>query len=289
MSGNAEEWTLERAPGVNPMRGGSANDTAGGIACTYNFTVASDTIQLPTVGFRCCADTAPWCTNGQLDQDEEGVDCGGSCLACACTMNSQCASNLCLAGRCRPTCNEFGTNAFGYRGCQHVTTVSPCDDISATGTAVALTDDSNSGSLAIGFTFDFFGTSYTNVRIQSNGALTFDTSGTSTIQAGNSCLPKGTAPDELIAALWDDLDPTLGGGQVFRQLLGTAPNRRFVVLYEGSNHISVCYPDPVYGNATYDYGLTATTGIQHSTMGPLQFSCNTASIAQGLVLDYLHP
>ena len=59
LSGNVKEWTLERSAAVNPMRGGSYNNTANGIACGFNFVVADDAFQFANVGFRCCRDTAP--------------------------------------------------------------------------------------------------------------------------------------------------------------------------------------------------------------------------------------
>ncbi len=59
MSGNVKEWTQERSPGVNPLRGGSFNNTAIGISCDLDFTVADDTFQFQNVGFRCCRSTAP--------------------------------------------------------------------------------------------------------------------------------------------------------------------------------------------------------------------------------------
>ena len=54
MSGNVREWAQARAAGVNPLRGGSTLDTAGGIACTFSFSVASDVFQENILGFRCC-------------------------------------------------------------------------------------------------------------------------------------------------------------------------------------------------------------------------------------------
>lgn len=44
-----------------------------------------------------------YCFNGSLDGDETGVDCGGSCGACAggsCTTGGQCASGICSGGQC---------------------------------------------------------------------------------------------------------------------------------------------------------------------------------------------
>ncbi|MCZ7680055.1 MAG: MopE-related protein [Sandaracinaceae bacterium] len=59
LSGNAEEWTQARSSGVNPVRGGSYNDTSGGMRCDFDFVVANDTFRVPNVGFRCCRSTAP--------------------------------------------------------------------------------------------------------------------------------------------------------------------------------------------------------------------------------------
>jgi hypothetical protein len=59
MSGNVQEWTRARAANVNPMRGGNYLDPQGGATCQFNFEVATNTIALPTVGFRCCRTTAP--------------------------------------------------------------------------------------------------------------------------------------------------------------------------------------------------------------------------------------
>jgi len=54
MSGNVKEWTTAHQPGQNPIRGGSSSDTAVGIDCPLNFTLADDTFFFTNVGFRCC-------------------------------------------------------------------------------------------------------------------------------------------------------------------------------------------------------------------------------------------
>jgi len=59
LSGNAKEWTEARSPGVNPLRGGSYNNTAQGISCAFDFAVGDDAFLFENVGFRCCRDTAP--------------------------------------------------------------------------------------------------------------------------------------------------------------------------------------------------------------------------------------
>jgi len=54
MSGNVKEWTLARAAGQNPLRGGASNSPAQGTSCTLNFTLANDAFFFPNTGFRCC-------------------------------------------------------------------------------------------------------------------------------------------------------------------------------------------------------------------------------------------
>jgi hypothetical protein len=54
LSGNVKEWTSERAAGVNPIRGGSFNNSEIGISCQFDFLTADDAFFLPNIGFRCC-------------------------------------------------------------------------------------------------------------------------------------------------------------------------------------------------------------------------------------------
>ncbi len=54
MTGNVKEWTRERSPNVNPLRGGASNNEITGATCQINFSVADDDFFFPNVGFRCC-------------------------------------------------------------------------------------------------------------------------------------------------------------------------------------------------------------------------------------------
>ena len=65
MSGNLKEWT-DDITGVTPtgvdiavLRGGAYDTPALGASCTFRSSRAAINTQLPTVGFRCCSDTAP--------------------------------------------------------------------------------------------------------------------------------------------------------------------------------------------------------------------------------------
>ncbi|MBI5542629.1 MAG: hypothetical protein HY901_01980, partial [Deltaproteobacteria bacterium] len=234
--------------------------------------------------------------------DLVGEDCvslnfvGGS-LGC----NADCSYDVfsCVGP---PGCAAFGTDGFGYQGCATNPTASLCDDISATGTSLALLDDNHLSGLPIGFPFDFYGTVYTTASVGSNGLVYFPTD---YLGLNNVCIP-GTpgysVTTDFIAANWDDLDSRSPDAYVKYQTLGTAPNRRFVVefntrdccggtsplglfrvvLLETSNHIRVCYE-----NMTLS--VDATAGIQHSPTVGLGYSCNAPNLISGRIVEYDHP
>ena len=107
------------------------------------------------------------------------------------------------------------------------------EDITGVGTAVSLADDAMAGPLPLGFAFPFYGASYTEAYIGSNGIVTFGTGSTARL---NMALPTAAAPNNLAALWWDDLDPGEGGGIYY---YADAANERFVVSFEGvPNYIS---------------------------------------------------
>jgi hypothetical protein len=252
-----------------------------------------------------------------LNGGESDVDCGGAttCPRCPdyrrCTDGTDCTAGSCTMGFCGDTgCMPFpgtSTDTFGYFGCTIplTPTTLPCPDISATGTSLSLSDDSSS-TVPIGFSFDYYGTARTNVTVWSNGVLAFDTT---YISFSNGSFPRTSSPTEIIAPFWDDLYPP-SGGTVKYQTVGTAPNRQFVVRWniphigvstgtyldvtavfeEGSSDIQVCYANTIVGSASYDLGASATIGINGpSGTSYLQYSYNTASLMNGLYMQYIHP
>lgn len=98
------------------------------------------------------------------------------------------------------------------------------------GTAVALTDDSQTGVLPIGFTFCFFGNTYTQFYIGSNGWIAF-TAG-QPVTFASSAIPNGGGgiPKNCIMGPWQDWHPGVGG-TIRYQTQGTAPCRRLVVTW----------------------------------------------------------
>jgi hypothetical protein len=164
-------------------------------------------------------------------------------------------------------------------------------DISGTGTIVAgLTNqDDTSISVPIGFNFPFYGSSNTAVFVSSNGLLTFGTSNTGFTNADLTTTPTQAA----IAPFWDDQHTNGGAGaasNVFTQILGSAPNRVFVIqwnqvrffsggttgdtltyqaLLGEDGSIRFNYQDLTSGTAGGNNGGSATVGVKAAgTQGP---------------------
>jgi hypothetical protein len=191
---------------------------------------------------------------------------------------------------------------YGYEGCESYPGALACTDISSTGTPLWIYDE-DYAYISIGFSFNFYGTSYNNVGISDNGVIHFADG--YDWDYSNPCPLPTSSYNAFIGVYWDDLNPEYG--QVYAQTIGSAPNRIFVVqwddvaryyshgagtfiaqLYEGSNDIRVCYYD-TYFDSYYSYGDGATVGIQPNSSDALEYSCNSAVVYDGLELLYLHP
>jgi len=145
----------------------------------------------------------------------------------------------------RPT--SGGPDAFGY---SWVNSLDPSGqisfgwtDISTDSTAVAhtLTDDSSS-LVVLPFQFPFYGVDQDSIYVGSNGVLGL---GASITAFSNGALPTAGTPDNMICALWDDLNPSVGGTvhTLVDAIAGT-----FTVQYTGIFH---------YGTTTLPYTYQA--------------------------------
>ncbi|MEO7976143.1 LamG-like jellyroll fold domain-containing protein [Flavobacterium sp.] len=141
----------------------------------------------------------------------------------------------------------------------------------------ASADDNLSGSVTLPFSFNFGGTFYSNVRLSSNGWLTFASPNTSAAQSYNNNLTNANLIKPALLALWDDIECTVVPKYT---VSGTAPNRIFKIemskqkwnylsaadvisfqiwLYEKSNIIEYIYKqgDTAVNNTT----LGASIGL----------------------------
>lgn len=101
---------------------------------------------------------------------------------------------------------------------------------------VNLTDDVHSGLIPIGFPFTFYGQTYNNTVISSNGYLTFNAGSANTYSpwAINQGAPSAGIPTNSIMGPWQDYNPNAFGsnGIVGWTLIGAAPNRKFVAVWK---------------------------------------------------------
>lgn len=123
-------------------------------------------------------------------------------------------------------------------GCATLTASVTLNANTVPGTGLSLSDDQWSPLIPLGFSFTFFGNTYTNIVVGSNNILTFDAT-----QANGFCqwpisapIPDPTNPMNSIMCPWEDLLPN-PNNEVYATI-GTAPNRVFVVSYCSS---------PMYG------------------------------------------
>ena len=160
----------------------------------------------------------------------------------------------------------------------------PWIDISATGSTLGLNDNAVSGAIALGFTFTYGSTAYTQVRVSSNGMLQFASTSTANV---SSALPlDGTSGkpniDAVMAPLWDDLNPGNTSSYLRYATQGSAPNRVFVVswlavpYYCANTNPSVCNPAK---NQTKN--AFATFQVQIYEQGQFVYRCQSVNGAGG--------
>lgn len=201
-----------------------------------------------------------------------------------------------------------GLSASAYSNVAPATTLAPpppyvCTDtpfswVDATlGTQYVLGDDA-SVNVNLPFGVSFYGTNYTTAVISSNGYLRLGSG--AAIAHINSTIPMNTDPNGFIAPWWDDLDPSAGGG-VWVRTVGSAPNRQYVVSWNGVPHFTggagtavsfqlvlnestgvvlLQYLDAATGNSANDRGASATVGLEHpSGLRGTQVSYQSGTIA----------
>ncbi|HEX2896648.1 MAG TPA: S8 family serine peptidase [candidate division Zixibacteria bacterium] len=110
-------------------------------------------------------------------------------------------------------------------------------DISGTGTDIigSLEDDTVSGPYNIGFGFPFYGNTYNQLYVGSNGIIGFALD--SMFSRFKVSIPNTKTPDNMLAWLWDDLDPTNLNN----------PSAHVYVGQSGGNYVIQFVDYPEYG------------------------------------------
>ena len=177
-------------------------------------------------------------------------------------------------------------------------------DISATGTGLNTTDDGNA-TITSTFPFSLYGAASTQFCVGNNGVIVVGP--TCGVGFLNSALP-GTFGGAALAVFWDDFFDT--SGNVYWQVVGSAPNRQLIIEWDRphyetggtpspsratveailgeDNSISYQYNSTVFGTAE-DHGASATIGIQNadgSVVGARQgFDNGIRLLRVGVVAD----
>lgn len=173
----------------------------------------------------------------------------------------------------------------------------------ASGTSILAGEDDAGELVEIGFPFKYYGKTYTQTIISSNGLLRFESA--YNWDAGDTVIPNEDSPNAVIAALWTDLKLNTSA-HVYYTTTGSAPSRKFVaewsaiphydnvgaatfeiVLEESTNNIYVYYQDTDFGNASYNAGADATAGIEdYNGWKGIQYAHDQASLPNGLAILY---
>jgi gliding motility-associated-like protein len=127
--------------------------------------------------------------------------------------------------QCGPGSNPNQTTNYGVTNIPYVTQTN-------TGTQLFMSDDSQQGPFNIGFTFCFFGQTYNQFWVGSNGWISFSPAQPTTFTSATIPNGAGTVPKNCVMGPWQDWHPGLGG-QIRYQVQGTAPCRKLVVSWVG--------------------------------------------------------
>ena len=189
-----------------------------------------------------------------------------------------------------------GADSAGYRWIDSDELGGPVytwNDISTTGSllsSVSGCDDCNE-SRPLSFAFSYYGSTFSNVNISSNGYVTL---GTSSSTYSNTPLPSTRAPANIIAAFWCDLNPGVSGDIFFQDFSDRAViqfNR--VVSFGGGTNVTfqiVLNADGtifMYYNSMTGPLTSATAGIQNQTGSiGLTAAYNTSYLKNNLAIMF---
>ena len=190
------------------------------------------------------------------------------------------------------------SDAFGYT-CQ----IAPFNFIDANND-LGLYGDDNAIDVSLPFPFTFYGQTYNTAFITTNGNLNFLGPNAN---FSNSSIPSPFEPNAAIYAFWDDLFVDFSDSSVRTELLGSAPDRQFVIEWRNVHFCCVSaetldFEIVLFENGRIltqyrnidangrEQGNSATVGIENETgTTALQYSFDAPVISEGLAVLYSLP
>jgi len=171
-------------------------------------------------------------------------------------------------------------------------------DITADGTVLSLGDD-DVQRIALPFSFRFYGTTYNNLWVSSNGFVSFAAGYTNWT---NGCLPGTSVPNNAIYAFWDDLRPADSGGSgtIYAKQVDS---ETFVVEWHEVSHFGGSGPETfgiilkkdntiLLPYQSLSRASSATVGVENlSGTFAQQYWCNGSGspLYNGLVIELTTP
>ncbi len=179
-------------------------------------------------------------------------------------------------------------------------------DTTTSGTQVDFTtrDDDYAGPIAIGFNFEFYEQTFSELYISTNGMINF---GRESDEFVNRSMPRDTYPDNFVAPFWDDLIMLVDQygnkiSRVFVQSLSSPAGKSFVVEWNqfariGSSDL-VTFQAVLYDNGDIVLQYHELNGIlTEATVGiedgygsdGLQYLYNAPGLSTGAALRFKRP
>jgi hypothetical protein len=211
-----------------------------------------------------------------------------------------------------------GPDGFGYRFIDSTELGGPTyawQGITGSGTALNLDNNGEADTDTTVNQYYFYGNWYNIFRVGNNGGVLVGptTLSTDDISANNQELPQVTHPIPVIFPFWDDFDDDTGN--VYWAELATCPHPHSsdpCMIFEwysrphsfnvgaatleailfADGDIIFQYADTNFGNAAYNFGASATVGIEDDAQDPsyyLQYSFMTADIPSSLAILFESP
>ncbi|WP_432986490.1 PQQ-dependent sugar dehydrogenase [Dactylosporangium sp. CA-233914] len=189
-----------------------------------------------------------------------------------------------------PPCGD----SYGYTCTAGARTWVPADQ-----TVLSLTGDDNYQQVALPFPVTFYGQAYTSAWIDTNGVLSFTApDGSSWNHGAIPSAPAANKPNAAVYPMWTDLNVD-ASASVRTSVLGTAPNRQFVVewrnvqfwdntaarvsfetVLEENSDIAVAWKD--IDALPIEQGSNSTVGIENAAgTVALQYSFNQPNLRSG--------
>ncbi len=165
--------------------------------------------------------------------------------------------------------------------------------------------DDGEFNVTLPFTFPFYGTMTSNIRVGNNGAIMVGAT-TGDVGYQNADLTLASSPNNFIAPFWDDMSSQ--SGEVYVKNIPTPLNQATIiqwnnrphyngvgsgtyqaVLYENGN-ILFQYLDTDFGDSGFDAGASASVGIRGTgAANASQYSFNQPAVGNNTAVCFVRP